>query len=315
MTKTYVKWRELDRHTSKSHLVQQLVAARGNNVTIFDSCNSGSIGRKKQMNSRLFESTQPIPTASMYGGPIYREPRSSSSTLFPTSSTSTLAEYVLQDPERGSKFCSSDGICATRLTIGYGPGRDYLRPEDIIEELGAIPGIPDYLAHSLLQQVAFEMVRTAIFDLCNSGGIGRKKQNGRFFRVNLADLDYGGPLYREPRSRSLSLFPTSSTSTLAETPKVNACSTHLMGYARRDFPSDTALVGTRSNSTFLKKDSGYRLPPGLRIDQAPGHWHGLDRATFKPDFVSSSRLGVSRKTAEKGQTWDAFHAVITMEII
>jgi hypothetical protein len=26
-----------------------------------------------------------------------------------------------------------------------------------------------------------------------------------------------------------------------------------MGYARRDFPSDTALVGTRSNSTFPRK--------------------------------------------------------------
>ncbi|KAJ7926155.1 caspase domain-containing protein [Mycena leptocephala] len=60
--------------------------------------------------------------------------------------------------------------------------------EDIIEKSGAIPGIPDYVVHSLLQQVAFVKGNnvTAIFDSCNLGDNGRNKLNGRYFESTVA---------------------------------------------------------------------------------------------------------------------------------
>ncbi|KAJ7841779.1 hypothetical protein B0H13DRAFT_142984 [Mycena leptocephala] len=38
------------------------------------------------------------------------------------------------------------------------------------------------------------------------------------------------------------------------------------------------------------------------------------KSPFKAGFMPSGRLGASRETVEKGQIWDAFHAVITMKI-
>ncbi|KAJ7850733.1 hypothetical protein B0H13DRAFT_1905558 [Mycena leptocephala] len=175
-------------------------------------------------------------------------------------------------------------------------GRDYLRQKDIIEEPGAIPGIPDYLAHSLLQQVAFEREitwlacvysLTAIFDSCNSGGIGRKKQNGRFFESTWPISTMAG---RFTESLVHALYSSSLPL--------------LLRPLRSTFSKYVVYISFDSEATFLQNPEGgcmfdasdgicaTRLSigysTGLRIDQALGH--GLDRAPFKPNFVSSESV-------------------------